>query len=210
MNSPKLTTTSDGKWLIACTESGAMKFWPTSPLAKEATVTYDKGGPWFSAFFASSPDKPFASRPAKELPEAWISVLNSIPYPASEVTGIIGRPGGTVVFSPGGDIVCWNLAEAPTSNELARPITKAKADAGSVLLRFGTGEAYFSPIAERIESGGGNRIVLRFVWEEKVLADYAITGACESLSQLSAVANDDGRFVVVSTGRPPAKMLVTM
>jgi hypothetical protein len=211
MNSPKLTTSLDGKWLIATDEGGAMKFWPTSPFTKEPAVTYSKGGPWFSAFFASSPTKPYAGRPIGELSDTKIAILNPIPYPASEVTGIIGRPDGTVVFSTWrGDIVCWNLSKAPASHELARPITKAEANAEEIPLRFGAGQAYFAPVIKRTEGEGGSQIVLRFVWEGKVLANYAIPGTCASSSPLFAVTNGDGRFVVVSTGSPPAKALVTM
>ncbi len=211
MNSPKLTTSSDGKWLIAADENGAMKFWRTSPLTKESAVTYSKGGPWFSAFFASSPTQPFACRPIGELSDANIAILTPIPYPASEVTGIIGQPDGTVIFSTWrGDIVCWNLSKASASSELARPITKVEGNAEEIPLRFGEGQAYFSKVVIRTDSDSGHQIALRFVWKGKELANYLIPGVCASSSPLTAVTNGDGRFVVVSTGSPPAKLLVTM
>ncbi len=212
MNSPKLTISSDGKWLIATDENGAMKFWRTSPLTKEPAVTYAKGGPWFSAFFAGSPTKAFAGRPLGELSDAEIAILTPIPYPASEVTGIIGLPDGTVVFSTWrGDIVCWNLSKVPASNDLAKPIPKAEANAQGIPLRFGAGQAYFSPVFKKADGdSGGHQIVLRFVWNGKELANDAIPGTCASSSPLTAVTNGDGQFVVVSTGTPPAKALVTM
>lgn len=211
MISAKLTISSDGKWLIAVDEGGEMQFWQTSSLTKEPAITYVKGGPWFSAFFAGSPTKPYAGRPIGELSDAKIAILKPIPYPASEVTGIIGHPDGTVIFSTWrGDIVCWNLSKAPASNELAKPITKAKAYAEAIPLRFGAGQAYFSPLVKQTDGDSGHQIVLRFVWNGKEFTNYAIPGTCASSSPLSAVTNGDGRFVVVSTGAPPAKALVTM
>lgn len=207
MISAKLTISSDGKWLIAVDEGGEMQFWQTSSLTKEPAVTYAKGGPWFSAFFACSPTKPYVGRLIGELSDAKIAILNPIPYPASEVTGIVGRVDGTVVFTTWrGDIVCWSLSSAPASSELARPITKAEA----IPLRFGAGEAYFSPVVKQSEGDGGCQITLRFAWAGNVLANYAVPGICSSSSPLFATTDGDGRFVVVSTGAPPAKALVTM
>ena len=211
MISAKLMVSSDRKWLIAVDEGGEMQFWQTSSLANEPAVTYAKGGPWFSAFFAGSPTRPFAGRPIGKLSDAEIAILHPVPYPASEVTGIIGQPDGTVIFSTWrGDIVSWDLSKAPASSELARPITKAEANAEAIPLRFGGGQAYFSPVVNRVEGEGGQQIDLQFVWKGKVLANYAIPGTCASSSPLFAVTNGDGRFVVVSTGAPPAKALVTI
>lgn len=211
MNSPKLNASSDGQWLIASDEGGVMQFWKTNPFAKEPEVTFLKGGPWFAAFFANSPAKPFAGRPVGELSDAMIVIPNPIPYHISEVTGIIGQPDGTVVFSTWrGDIVCWNLSKATASNVLARPITMSEADHEGIPFRFGAGQAYFSPTALPTEGGEGQKIVLRFVWKGKELARYAMPGASASSSRPTAVANGDGRFVVVSTGPPPMKLLITM
>ena len=211
MNSPKLSTSTDGKWLIAADEAGAMEFWPTNLSTKSPAATYSKGGPWFSAFYASSPTKPYAGHPVGELSDTEVAVLNPIPYPASEVTGITGRPDGTVVFSTWrGDVVCWDLSKVPASNELAKPITEAETRGTGISLRLGQGHAFFSPIVKQTEDHIGNQIVLRFEWKGKALADYAIPGTCAGSSPLTAVTSFDGHAAVVSTGTSPVKALVTM
>ena len=207
MNSPRLTTSDDGKWLIATDEAGAMQFWSTTFSTEQPVATFSNGGPWFSAFYASSPAKPYAERPTGELSSAEIPVLNPNPYPASEVTGIAGRPDGTVIFSTWrGDIVCWDLAKVPASRKLAKPLWER--DRELIPVHFRKARAYFTPIVKEAE--GRKSIVLRFESRGKVLGDYPLPGTCSSSSQVTAASSFDGRAVVVSTGTPPVKALITM
>ena len=209
MNSAKLSVSSDGKWLIATDETGAMEFWPSDLSSKSPVAAYTAGGPWFAAFYAGSPNLPYVGRDVGEMPVAAISVLDWIPCRAAEVTGIVGRPDGTVVFSTwGGGVICWDLAKASATSEVANPLLAPGRE--HIPLPFGDGVAYFSPSVQRAEGQEGIANSLRFEQNGKALVEYPIPGVCSGSSSLTAKACSDGHAVVVSTGSPAVKVKITM